>query len=98
MRVLVVDDEKIKRISLADDLVNAGFETASVSHGQEAIDLLAQESFDVVITDLRMSNIGGMELLKHIKCDEDAQTEVIMMTANPAYTKAMLEAALAALQ
>ncbi len=81
MRVLVVDDEEIKRVSLVDDLVSAGFGTASASHGQEAIDLLTQESFDVVITDLRMSNIGGMELLKHIKCDEDARTEVIMMTA-----------------
>lgn len=81
MKILVVDDEEIKRVSLVDDLVNTGFETASALHGQEAIDLLAQEPFDVVITDLRMSTIDGMELLKHIKCDEDAQTEVIMMTA-----------------
>ena len=81
MKILVVDDEEIKRVSLVDDLVSAGFETASASHGQEAIDLLAQESFDVVITDLRMSNIDGMELLKHIKCNGYCQTEVIMMTA-----------------
>ncbi|MHC4681858.1 MAG: sigma-54-dependent transcriptional regulator [Planctomycetota bacterium] len=81
MKTLVVDDEEIKRVSLTDDLVSAGFETASASHGQEAIDLLAQESFDVVITDLRMSNIDGMELLKRIKCEEDAQTDVIIMTA-----------------
>ena len=52
MKILIVDDEEIKRVSLADDLTNAGFETVSVSHGQEAIDLLAKESFDVVITDL----------------------------------------------
>jgi DNA-binding NtrC family response regulator len=81
MKILVVEDEEIKRVSLVDDLVSAGFETASASHGQEAIDLLAQESFDVVITDLRMSNIDGMELLKHIKFNGHAQTEVIMMTA-----------------
>jgi DNA-binding NtrC family response regulator len=80
MKILVVDDEEIKRVSLVDDLVDAGFETTSASHGQEAIDLLAQESFDVVITDLRMPDIDGMELLKYIKCGEDAQTEVIMMT------------------
>lgn len=81
MKILVVDDEEIKRVSLADDLENAGFETASVSDGKAAIDLLAQESFDVAITDLRMPNIDGMELLEHIKSDEDAHTEVIMMTA-----------------
>ena len=82
MKILVVDDEEIKRVSLADDLANVGFITTSASNGHEAIDLLAHESFDVVITDLRMSNIDGMELLKLIKnCDEGARTEVIMMTA-----------------
>jgi two-component system response regulator PilR (NtrC family) len=81
MKILVVDDEEIKRISLADDLANAGFETVSAAEGQEALDLLDRGSFDVVVTDLRMSNIDGMELLKHIKRDEDVQTEVIMMTA-----------------
>jgi two-component system response regulator HydG len=82
VKILVVDDEEIKRVSLVDDLTNVGFITTSASHGQEAIDLLAHESFDVVITDLRMSNIDGMELLKLIKnCDKGAQTEVIMMTA-----------------
>ena len=81
MKIMVVDDEKIKRISLVDDLVSAGFGTASASHGQEAIDLLAKESFDVVITDIRMANIDGMELLKHIKHNGHGQTEVIMMTA-----------------
>ncbi len=81
MKILIVDDEKIKRVTLVDDLANAGYETVSASNGQEAIDLLAQESFDVVITDIRMPNIDGMELLKHIKCNEDTQTEVIMITA-----------------
>jgi len=81
MKILVVDDEEIKRVSLADDLGDAGFETTSVSNGQDAIDLLAQQSFDVVITDLRMSSIDGMDLLKHIKSNGGAQTEVIMMTA-----------------
>ena len=81
MKILVVDDEEIKRVSLVDDLVSAGFETSSASHGKEAIGLLDQESFDVVVTDLRMSNIDGMELLKHIKGNGYAPTEVIMMTA-----------------
>jgi len=81
VKVLVVEDEAIKRVSLADDIENAGFETTCASNGEEALDLLAQESFDVVVTDLRMSEIDGMELLKQIKCDEDPRTEVIVMTA-----------------
>jgi len=81
MRVLVVDDEEIKRISLADDLTQAGFDTVSAADGQEALALLARGSFDVAVTDLRMSNVDGMALLKHIKQDKSADTEVIMMTA-----------------
>jgi len=81
MRVLVVDDEEIKRVSLADDLANGGYDTVSAAEGQAALDLLAKSPFDVVVTDLRMSKVDGMALLKHIKHDKDAQTEVIMMTA-----------------
>lgn len=81
MRILVVDDEEIKRVSLVDDLASAGYETASASHGQEAIDLLDREPFDVVVTDLRMSDIDGMELLEHIKSNGYGSTDVIMMTA-----------------
>jgi two-component system response regulator PilR (NtrC family) len=81
MKILVVDDEEIKRVSMTDALKGAGFETVPASDGQEAINLLAQDSFDVVITDLRMSNIDGMTLLKHIKRHDDTRTEVIMMTA-----------------
>ena len=43
MKILVVDDEEIKRVSLADDLANVGFITTSASNGHEAIDLLAHE-------------------------------------------------------
>jgi DNA-binding NtrC family response regulator len=81
MRVLVVDDEEIKRISLADDLTQAGFDTVSAADGQEALDLLARSAFDVAVTDLRMSKVDGMALLKYIKLDKSAHTEVIMMTA-----------------
>ncbi|MCF7976305.1 MAG: sigma-54 dependent transcriptional regulator [Phycisphaerae bacterium] len=81
MKVLVVDDEEIKRISLADDLANTGFETVSAADGREALDLLARVSFDVVVTDIRMSNMDGMELLKHIKRGKGLHPEVIMMTA-----------------
>lgn len=81
MKVMVVDDEEIKRVSVSDVLGQAGYETSVASHGREAIDLLAKAPYDVVITDLRMSDIDGMELLKHIKRKADSRTEVIMMTA-----------------
>ncbi len=80
MRILVVDDEEIKRVSLVDTLSDDGYHTTAASNGDEALGLLEKEHFDVVVTDLRMPQIDGMELLKHIK-HNIANTAVIMMTA-----------------
>jgi len=81
MRILVVDDEKIKRVTLADDLGGQGHDVATAADGAEALHLLDQERFDVVITDLKMPEIDGIELLKRIKQGPLADVEVIMMTA-----------------
>ncbi len=80
MRILVVDDEEIKRVSLVDDLVEGGYDASAASDGAEALNRLSKERFDVVVTDLRMPGIDGMEILKHIKLHMPG-TEVVMMTA-----------------
>ena len=81
MKILVVDDEKIKRITLADDLAAQGHEVATAADGQEALEKLAAGPFDVVVTDLKMPKLDGIELLKRIKQGPLADIEVIMMTA-----------------
>jgi DNA-binding NtrC family response regulator len=81
MRILVVDDEKIKRVTLADDLSGQGHEVVTASDGQAAIELLDREVFDVVITDMKMPRMDGMELLKRIKSQPYADVRVIVMTA-----------------
>ena len=81
MRILVVDDEKIKRVTLADDLATQGHEVVTAAEGAEALTLLDQERFDVVVTDLKMPGVDGIELLKRIKQGPQADMEVIMMTA-----------------
>ena len=81
MRILVADDEKIKRVTLADDLAGQGFEVVAAADGQEAWRLLQAGRFDVVITDLKMPEMDGIELLKRIKQGPLADVEVIMMTA-----------------
>ena len=82
MRILVVDDEKIKRVTLADDLAGEGHEVVTAADGQQAADLLDREVFDVVITDLKMPRIDGMELLKRLKANpEHEDVAVILMTA-----------------
>ena len=81
MNILVVDDEKIKRITLADDLAAQGHEVVVAADGEEALEKLAAERFDVVVTDLKMPKLDGIELLKQIKQGPAADMEVIMMTA-----------------
>jgi DNA-binding NtrC family response regulator len=81
MKILVVDDEKIKRITLADDLAAQGHEVAMASDGEEAFEKLSQGRFDVLVTDLKMPKLDGLELLKRIKQGPLAEMEVIMMTA-----------------
>jgi DNA-binding NtrC family response regulator len=81
MRILVVDDEKIKRITLADDLAAEGHEVAAAADGEDALERLSREPFDVVVTDLKMPKLDGIELLKRIKQGPLADVEVIMMTA-----------------
>ncbi len=81
MRILVADDEKMKRVTLAQDLAGQGHEVATAADGMEALEHLKAGRFDVVITDLKMPKIDGIELLKQIKRDPTADTEVIIMTA-----------------
>jgi DNA-binding NtrC family response regulator len=81
MKILVVDDEKIKRVTLADDLATQGHEVITASDGEEALRQLAARRFDVVVTDLKMPKCDGIELLKQIKRGPLADMEVIMMTA-----------------
>jgi two-component system, NtrC family, response regulator PilR len=82
MRILVVDDEKIKRVTLADDLAGEGHEVVTAADGQQAAELLDREVFDVLITDLKMPRLDGMELLKRLKANpEHEDVAVILMTA-----------------
>ncbi len=82
MRILIVDDEKIKRVTLADDLAAQGHEVDTAADGEEALERLRGRPFDVVVADVKMPRMDGLELLRRIKQGEQAPaTEVIMMTA-----------------
>ncbi len=81
MRILIVDDEKIKRVTLTDDLAAEGHDVVAAADGEEGWGYLQSEVFDVVVTDLKMPKLDGIELLKRIKQGPAADMEVIMMTA-----------------
>jgi CheY-like chemotaxis protein len=79
IRVLVVDDEEVIREILADFLSMDGFWARTAHDGADALRELRNRSFDVVLADLKMPNMGGIELLKILR-DEQPELPCIMMT------------------
>ena len=79
-RVLVVDDEVDVLKTLATLLSAEGYEVVTAPGGQEAKDLLGQQEFNLMISDLRMSPIDGLELLEFAHNNHPAMS-VIMLTA-----------------
>jgi len=79
-QILIVDDQRNMRATLAILLRGAGYETAEAADGETAIGKLGQESFDLVLTDLRMGRVDGMEVLRKVR-EASPTTEVIVMTA-----------------
>ena len=78
-RVLVVDDEELTRRLLARVLTDAGNTCRMAADGAEARKALAEDHFDVVLTDMNMPGGSGAELISHI-ADEHRATAVIMVT------------------
>ena len=79
-KILIVDDEKLMRVSLEDKLTKEGYAVNSLSNAVEGIKLLQSTNFDAVITDLRLPKIDGMDFLREIK-KASPDTVVIIMTA-----------------
>jgi DNA-binding NtrC family response regulator len=81
IRVLVVDDNQMFRDLVADQLGDLNIEATSVGSGEEALKSLAEADCDVVLLDIKMTGISGLDALKQIRQMEDAP-EVIMLTAD----------------
>jgi len=79
-KILVVDDEQSLREVLSIMLNRTGYAVTSVAGGEEAVELLSREIFDLVITDLRMPDVDGMEVLKAAK-SASPETVVLVITA-----------------
>ena len=79
-RILIVDDLRNVTVALDPILSNAGFEILTAESFAESIKILSVASVDLVITDLRLSDGSGIDLITHIKT-EAPETEVILMTA-----------------
>ena len=78
--ILVVDDEENAREGLSKILSKEGHNVETASNGREAIESIRKTSFDLVITDMRMPQMDGFEVLREIK-RLDQNIGVIMITA-----------------
>ena len=79
-RVLIVDDEKSMRDLLTITLEKAGYDVTAAEGGEAAIDAIRKDSFDTIITDLRMPRVDGMQVLRAAR-DLSPETAVIVVTA-----------------
>src|SRR2546426_4284505 len=79
-RVLVVDDEKAMVLALKGLLAKEGYQVETTTSGEEALRQIETGSFHVVITDLSMNGVGGMQVLEHAR-RVDPDLAVIMITA-----------------
>jgi len=77
--VLVVDDEGAIRYSVGKTLQRVGYNVSEAASGEEALDIMKKQHFDVVLTDIRMPGLTGVELLRRIK-EVAPDAIVILMT------------------
>jgi len=79
-RILVVDDESLMREFLAESLLAQEYEVDAAENGVRALEYLANETYDVVLTDLKMPKVTGMDVLKKA-VEKHPDCKVIVMTA-----------------
>jgi two-component system NtrC family sensor kinase len=76
--VLVVEDEAALGAAVAESLQDAGFVVARASDGQEALERVRQQHFDLIICDLKMPRVGGMEFYRELETTKPEMTRRIM--------------------
>jgi DNA-binding NtrC family response regulator len=79
-RLLVVEDDEAMRDLLVEELSEAGFQVAAARSGREGIDRVRREPFDLVITDLRMPDLDGFDLIRDVKATPRSP-HIVMITA-----------------
>ena len=81
IRVMVVDDDALLRRLITDQTALMGFDSTAAASGEEALEALRKSDFDVVLLDIRMPGVSGLDALREIRKFEDAP-EIIMLTAD----------------
>ena len=80
-RILIIDDEPLMRISIADALKAEGYQVKVAATGSEGVDCIRKEQFNIIISDLRLPGLDGLQVLQTCK-EVSARTGVIVITAH----------------
>lgn len=82
-KILVVDDDEMTRHFLSHILAQQGFILEAASDGEQALSLMKEKSFDIVLLDIEMPGLNGLETLKRIRKNYlKKDLPVLMVTAN----------------
>jgi EAL domain-containing protein (putative c-di-GMP-specific phosphodiesterase class I) len=87
-KVLLVDDDEPLRRALSKALRQVGIDSETVADGQEAVERLTGAAFDVIVTDLSMPRMGGLDFLREVR-KHDLDVPVILMTGQPGLDSAI---------
>ena len=79
IQILILDDEEIVGKRLKTALEKSGYEVEIFQHGRDAVSRIADKDFDVVVTDIRMEEIDGIQILEHV-LEKSPRTKVIVIT------------------
>ena len=88
-RILLVDDQVSSRTGYTQVLHSAGYDVQTAPDGHHAIALLKGQHFNVVVSDISLPNMGGMDVLRAVRAS-DLDVPVILMSESPTVDKAML--------
>ncbi|MCE9604063.1 MAG: sigma-54 dependent transcriptional regulator [Planctomycetia bacterium] len=94
-KVLIIDNDEPHALTMADGLERVGFDCTTATSGPEGLKQLERNEFDVIITDLVMNDVGGLEVLARAK-DDQPDAEVILVTGHgtvPSAVEAMQQGA-----
>ena len=87
-RILVVDDNKDITEMVQTMLEGSPYECVTVNSGRECLDLTEKETFDLILLDMAMPEMSGLDVLKMLKVKPAAnKTNIVLITASPMYTE-----------
>ncbi len=88
IRVLIVDDDEPHAQAVAESLERVGYECATANSGERGTAMIESETYDVVVTDLRMDDVDGLDILRKTK-EELPDAEVILLTGQASVQSAL---------